>query len=318
MNDLIITKIEGARALLAQASNAQEAKRVVDLAHAAEIYAKRQHLSDEAIAYAHEVKIDAQRLLGEFLQDAGIHAGQPAKRIIPSENNSFSEPPKLPDIGITLKESSQAQQIATLAMEIPELFERVRGGKVSVTQARRETIRRKAKAAPPLPNAKYRVIYADPPWAYSNTMPEGTSQPDDHYPAKPLKDICVLPIKDLAEDNAVLFLWTTSPHLEESFQVVKAWGFSYKASFVWDKVKHNMGHYNSVRHEFLLVCTRGSCQPDVHKLYDSVVSIERGEHSVKPEYFREMIDTLYPVGKRIELFGRKQVAGWDVFGNDIS
>jgi len=67
-------------------------------------------------------------------------------------------------------------------------------------------------------------------------------------------------------------------------------------------VKHNMGHYNSVRHEFLLVAARGSCQPDVMKLFDSVITIERnGQHSQKPTYFREIIDTLYPYGPRIEL-----------------
>jgi DNA (cytosine-5)-methyltransferase 1 len=77
-----------------------------------------------------------------------------------------------------------------------------------------------------------------------------------------------------------------------------------------------MGHYNSVRHELLLVCTKGSCTPDVSKLFDSVVSIERSEtHSEKPEFFREIIDTLYPYGKRIELFARKSADGWERWGN---
>src|SRR3990170_1228164 len=158
-----------------------------------------------------------------------------------------------------------------------------------------------------LSGGKYRVIYADPPWQYGNTMPDYYGVQDNHYTLMSLEEICTLPVKDIVEDDAVLFLWVTSPILEESFEVIKAWGFEYKTSFVWDKIKHVMGHYNSVRHELLLVCTRGSCQPDVHKLFDSVVSIERTEHSVKPEYFREIIDTIYPNGKRIELFGRTKV-----------
>jgi N6-adenosine-specific RNA methylase IME4 len=129
----------------------------------------------------------------------------------------------------------------------------------------------------------------------------------------PLQDICALPVP--AADNAVLFLWVTSPLLEDSFKVINAWGFKYKSSFVWDKVAHNMGHYNSVRHEFLLIATRGSCTPDVPKLLDSVVSIERTEHSRKPKEFREMIDTLYPVGDRLEMFAREASEGWDVWGN---
>ena len=104
--------------------------------------------------------------------------------------------------------------------------------------------------------------------------------------------------------------------LEDAFVVIRAWGFEYKASFVWDKIKHNWGHYNSVRHEFLLVCVRGSCPPDELKLFDSVVSIERTKHSEKPEAFRKIIDTLYPHGKRIELFARTKVDGWEAFGNE--
>ena len=133
-----------------------------------------------------------------------------------------------------------------------------------------------------------------------------------------ISEICKLPIVDLAEDNAVLFLWVTSPILEESFEVIKAWGFKYKASFVWDKIKHNMGHYNSVRHEFLLIAVRGSCPPDENKLFDSVLSVERTEHSAKPEVFRGIIDTLYPYDPRIELFARSRHDNWEVFGNDIS
>lgn len=163
-------------------------------------------------------------------------------------------------------------------------------------------------------NKKYRVIYADPPWSYSDKQDTGTlGGAVKHYTTMPLNDICTLPVP--AADNAVLFMWVTSPLLEDSFKVINAWGFKYKSSFVWDKVAHNIGHYNSVRHEFLLIATKGSCTPDVKKLYDSVVSIERTEHSRKPKEFREMIDTLYPVGERLEMFAREASEGWDVWGN---
>jgi len=164
---------------------------------------------------------------------------------------------------------------------------------------------------------KYRIIYADPPWKYGNAMPEYVTEPQDYYLLMSTADICNMPVKDICQKDAVLFLWSTSPHLPEALEVVKAWGFEYKTSFVWDKIKHNMGHYNSVRHEFLLVCTRGSCTPDNRVLFDSVVSIERGEHSVKPDYFREIIEKLYIYGNKIELFAREAAAGWDVFGNQI-
>src|SRR5262249_19539241 len=155
---------------------------------------------------------------------------------------------------------------------------------------------------------------------YGNTQPDYYTEQRDRYPVMELEAICALalndvPVRDLMEDNAVLFLCVPSPMLEAAFQVIRAWGFSYKASFVWDKVKHNMGHYNSVRHEFLLVCTRGSCTPDVQKLFDSVVTVERTEHSQKPEVFYNIIDTLYPHGRRLELFHRGAPReGWEGYG----
>jgi N6-adenosine-specific RNA methylase IME4 len=131
-----------------------------------------------------------------------------------------------------------------------------------------------------------------------------------------IAELCELPVKEMVDDDAVLFLWVTSPLLFECEPIIKAWGFKYKTSFVWDKIKHNMGHYNSVRHEFLLICTRGSCTPDAKQLFDSVQSIERTQHSAKPEEFREIINTLYPHGKKLEMFARKEAPeGWETWGN---
>lgn len=189
----------------------------------------------------------------------------------------------------------------------------------STRDMRRAARRKKAEVNYGAPNAfpkgKYRVLYADPPWEYGNEQPEYHTEQADHYALMSIEEIAAMPVIDLVTDDAVLFLWVTSPILEESFMVVNSWGFSYKASFVWDKIKHNMGHYNSVRHEILLVCVRGSCTPDVQKLFDSVQSIERTEHSAKPKEFREIIDTLYPNGPRIELFARSKVDGWESYGN---
>ena len=197
-----------------------------------------------------------------------------------------------------------------------QVAQKILSGVNTVSEARRQVLVETAPPPPQMPSNKYRVIYADPPWSYGNTQPDYFTEQRDHYMTMPLPDICNMPIKALAEDNAVLFMWVTSPMLEESFQVVSAWGFKYKSSFVWDKILHNMGHYNSVRHEMLLVCTRGSCQPDIRKLFDSVYSEERTQHSKKPEHFRSVIDTIYPNGRRIELFARNVTArGWDVYGN---
>jgi len=209
-----------------------------------------------------------------------------------------------------------------LAKARPDLAEQVRTGAMKPAQAHREMKREElADRANDLPDGVYRVVYADPPWQYNDKCDSGSIQSggaEKHYPSMSMAELRALDVQGMVDDNAVLFLWATCPLLEDALDLARAWGFRYKAQFVWDKVKHNMGHYNSVRHELLLICTRGSCTPDNVQLFDSVQSIERTEHSRKPEAFREIIDTIYPVGPRIELFRRGEApANWVVWGNEI-
>jgi len=183
--------------------------------------------------------------------------------------------------------------------------------------------------APGLPHSTYRVLYVDPPWQYNDQLVEGYGPAENHYPTMHLDDLKTFfddrgrSVEHIAADNSVLFMWATSPLLDDALELIKAWGFTYKTSFVWDKVKHNYGHYNSVRHELLLIATRGSCVPDTKQLFDSVQVIERtSRHSEKPEEFRQIIDTLYSQREyvdRIELFRRGSAPeGWHVWGNEVA
>ncbi len=213
------------------------------------------------------------------------------------------------------------QNVKEIERMSPELIQQIESGEKNVTQVFREVKRDAVKRqVVEFPSDKYRVLYADPPWEYNDECNDGAVQSGGskgHYPTMTLSELCLLPIHDISDDNSVLFLWATSPMLPEALQVAKSWGFTYKSSFIWDKVKHNMGHYNSVRHELLLICTKGSCLPDSKELIDSVQSIERTKHSVKPEEFRIIIDKLYPNGNRIEFFARRKVNGWETWGDEI-
>lgn len=226
-----------------------------------------------------------------------------------------------------------------LKAEKPEVFERVKSGEKNLAEVKKEEKKQKLEqkkaeyiervqsasdtgGSVDIYNAdkKYRVIYADPCWSYNDKQEiPNLGGATKHYKTMTIAELCALPVPAITEDDAVLFLWVTSPLLEECFDVIRAWGFKYKTSFVWDKIKHNMGHYNSVRHELLLVCTKGSCTPDKKKLYDSVQSIERNDnHSEKPDEFTDIIDTLYSHGDRIELFARKaRRKNWHYWGNEI-
>ena len=173
---------------------------------------------------------------------------------------------------------------------------------------------------------KFRVVYADPPWQYhdSGASTEGSfGKAEDHYPTMSTEAIATMPVKDHVRPNAVLFLWVTEPMRFEAKAVIDGWGFTHKAAIVWDKDDHGLGHYVSVRHEHLLICTRGSCTPapeDLTPMIDSVQTITRGRrrHSEKPEEFRQIIDRLYPNGPKLEMFGRREVAGWTVYGNQVA
>ena len=226
---------------------------------------------------------------------------------------------------ISNKEASELFQVGTTSIKeakaikerYPSKFRELKTGRKTIQQAKREIIKENVKEQPDLPTDKYRVIYADPPWNYGNSGLDDYGHAERHYPTMSIEELGRLQVPEIAAENSVLFIWTTSPLLEDCFRVIRMWGFNYKTSFIWNKVKHNFGYYNSVRHEFLLICTKGSCLPDNPKLFNSVQTIERTEHSKKPNEFREIIDTLYISGKKIELFSRETVEGWDVWGNQV-
>lgn len=201
-----------------------------------------------------------------------------------------------------------------------ELLDWAEENDASVKELRQEK-RRRAKAlaaekAGDLPAGKYNVIYADPPWEYGDKDPGALTGGgcEQHYSTMTLEALCELEVP--AADDAVLFLWVTCPLLPEALDLVAAWGFDYRAQFVWDKVKHNMGHYNSVRHELLLICIKGSFTPQEIKLQDSVQVVERNGHSEKPAIFRKIIEGLYPKSKKLELFARSKHKGWKAWGNE--
>lgn len=330
--DKVIRELLTAEKALAAASGIDQVRLIMDVGAAREVFAKRQGMGEAIIGAAHALKIHALARLGELLKAmpkaagaigvAGPGRGKRGNKQEPRFSN-----PTLADLGLTKKVSSLAQQLDELP---PETREAIAQRETTFTQARRKTKAAEVRKAVSLPDAKYRVVYADPPWSYGDKADTGLSRSGvttsagsvqsggtgRHYPSMSIAELCELEIKSICEPNAVLFLWVTSPLLAECWPVIKAWGFAYKSSFVWDKVKHNMGHYNSVRHELLLICTRGSCMPDEPEMVDSVQSIERTTHSTKPEEFRAIIDRLYPHGKRIELFARKETDGWDTYGND--
>jgi len=321
MNEL--AKLNFARKALIEAKTLDEIKAIKDIAIAVKAYTIAKGLGIEMKNEASEIEIRAIREMGKLIKQ-GQERGEirkpnePDNKYVPGENI----PNKLPEIGITRKESSISKNLSSLSDTVFEaIINKYVDDKKLLTKTAilREIVKEKVTNKIEIPKGTYRIIYADPPWKYNDKCNDGAIQSggvEIHYSTMTIKELCEMEMPQ-TDNDAVLFLWVTSPFLEDSFKVINAWGFKYKASFIWDKIKHNMGHYNSVRHEFLLISTKGSCMPDKNKLYDSVCSLERTEHSEKPEYFRKLIDDLYTYGNRVELFARKKVDNWDSHGNEL-
>jgi len=184
---------------------------------------------------------------------------------------------------------------------------------------------RAAVPAPAFDKPTFRVFYADPPWQYRQTglteyRPgvEG-GMVEDQYPTMELGELKALPVSRMALPDSVLFLWATSPMLEDALELMRAWEFGYKASLVWDKHHPFRGSYAHISHELLLIGVRGSCPADQVHTKGSVFSFKRTKHSRKPDEFRVLIDSMYTFGNRIELFRRGDTPeGWHVWGNEAS
>lgn len=136
-SDSVIASMTRASFALAEAVTVSQTKTIIDVARAAEIYAKRQHLSESAISQATSVKVEAMRKLGEILQTTPKAKGVRTVGGDSRSGGSISAPPEnspptLDELGLTKKESAVAQQLASLS---EEAFEQVREGSVTVAKA---------------------------------------------------------------------------------------------------------------------------------------------------------------------------------------
>ncbi len=172
---------------------------------------------------------------------------------------------------------------------------------------------------------KYSIIYADPPWDYKGQLQHNgkggkeTGGAEIHYPTMTLKKLKLLPIPDITDDDCLLFMWSSSPHLDQAIDLLKSWGFKWATiGFVWDKQKVNPGFYTMSQCELCLIGKKGKIpSPRGARNIRQLVSEERTKHSAKPHEVRKRIEEMFPKQKKLELFARDIVEGWDCFGNEI-
>jgi N6-adenosine-specific RNA methylase IME4/ParB-like chromosome segregation protein Spo0J len=169
-----------------------------------------------------------------------------------------------------------------------------------------------------LPEGRYGVVYADPPWRFEPySRDTGLDRAaDNHYPVMDLTAIKAVDVASIAAD-AVLFLWATAPMLPQALDVMAAWGFEYRTNFVWAKDRPGTGYWSRNQHEHLLVGVKGDIPaPAPGEQRSSVIEAPVREHSRKPDEARRMIETLFPNLPKVELFARSTCEGWDVWGQE--
>ena len=174
-----------------------------------------------------------------------------------------------------------------------------------------------------LPNKKYQIVYADPPWEYDDKLQNDPKYGGITYDIMKLKEICNLPISNICKEDCVLFLWVTAPMLEKGFEVIRSWGFEYKTiGFVWVKINDDgsfrtgIGKYTNSNVELCLIGKKGKINR-VDTAVKQIIKAKITKHSSKPKETYKRIEQLYGDVPRIELFARNKREGWDVWGNEV-
>ena len=174
---------------------------------------------------------------------------------------------------------------------------------------------------------KYQIIYADPPWHFENYVKEkkeGIVRPPLPYFTLSNQEIIDLPIKEILDENAILFLWCVDSRIPILKELMESWGFKYKTvGFVWNKVTKNglsvnanLGKYTRKSCEYCFIGTKGKCLAKKHTQNQYYPEPKR-KHSQKPDAIRDMIINMCGDLPRIELFARNKTEGWDIWGNEI-
>jgi N6-adenosine-specific RNA methylase IME4 len=315
-----LVQLADACRLLAEAKSVESVKLLRDQAQAAAHYLRERDYGIQAQHDATEIKIRAERRLGELVRELSPHPGNP--QLCHDGTNG-----KLP-AGVSPKESHRWQRMAGVDEDAFEGYiVEVRQTEKPLTTAGVLRLARKPSPAPDEAGCvvddlhalvaggkRFGTIYADPPWRYDN---QGTrSSTDNHYRTMAFEDLTALPIKGLAADEAHLHLWATVGFVEEALRLIPAWGFEYRSLFVWCKPQMGLGNYWRVSSELLLLGVRGGLTFADRGLMNWA-AIDRAGHSEKPEQVRLLIERASPA-PRLELFGRRAVPGWTVWGDEIA
>lgn len=165
----------------------------------------------------------------------------------------------------------------------------------------------------------YGLIMADPPWSFALYSDKGAKKcAQAHYACMDLDAIKALPVGHLATADAVLFLWATWPLLPQAFEVMTAWGFSYRSGGAWHKktphgkTAYGAGYRVRSASEPWLLGVVG--RPQTSRAHRNLIEGLAREHSRKPDEAYAWCESYLPGARRADLFSRESRPGWDNWG----
>jgi N6-adenosine-specific RNA methylase IME4 len=316
--------IDAAMRALAEARAPNE---LIDLANRAEAmrrYAQRSRLGLAAQNKCAELRLRAERKLGQYLGGTQRHQGGRPKPV--PLGNGF---PTLDELGITRKLSHRAQRLAEIPIADFEMYLGAASEhewEITTRLLLHHSERRQATASNHERIVGGRVadliefaaagnrmgcIVIDPPWSTLGAL----TLPYDVIDIDELKN---LPIAELAAERCHLHLWTLpNSYHRIAYDIAEHWGFRVVSEFVWCKSQLGRGNYWRMSHEIMLTAVRGENDRFDDLGLRSWIEAPRGPHSEKPDVVREMIERASP-GPRLEIFARKLTPGWFAFGHEVS
>ena len=260
--------------------------------------------------------------------------GRPSKeKLLSPSDNDLAKPKHntqkqiAEKAGVSVGQVAMAEQVKKKA---PDLWEKAKNGEIAIKTAYTEIKKEEKKAEHKanieaqkaaiesgelkLPEGVFEVIAIDPPWNYGREYDPDGSRVANPYPE--MKQEELLNISLPAANDSVLFLWTTHQFIWNAKELLDKWGFTYKATLVWDKERIGMGAWVRMQCEFCLVGIKGKPHWE-NTTWRDLIREPRREHSRKPDLFYEMVESV-TLGRRLEYFSREKRNGWEVFGNDIA
>lgn len=176
---------------------------------------------------------------------------------------------------------------------------------------------------PSLPNKKYEIVYLDPPWDYKGQttflQDNITHSVNNHYPTITLDELKELNVPSILDDNALVFMWSSNPHLDQAMKLgIEFWGLAWATvGFVWHKDRQMPGYYTMSSCELCLIFKKGKIpKPRGRRNIEQFFSQKTKIHSRKPLEIQRRIELMFPTQRKLEMFARAETPGWDVWGNE--